>query len=62
MKAIEIEKNPPNAYYILGIDAQIWATRRERKSRYHVSYPKTATNPDGHFELAKTEFALNKFR
>ena len=33
MKAVEIEKNLPNAYYVLGSRAQTWAILPERKSR-----------------------------
>jgi len=61
MKAIEIEKNLPNAYYILGLSRAMMGNTPAAEEPFNTFIAKDPTNPDGHFELAKTEFALKKF-
>jgi len=61
MKAIEIEKELPNAYYILGIARANMGNTPGAEEPLTTFISKDPNNPDGHFELAKTEFALNKF-
>src|SRR4051812_18894668 len=61
MKAIDLEKDLPNAYYILGIARASMGNTPAAEEPFTTFISKDPNNPDGHFELAKTEFALNKF-
>jgi Flp pilus assembly protein TadD len=61
MKAIDIEKNLPNAYYILGLSRAMMGNTPAAEEPFNTFIAKDPMNPDGHFEFAKTEFALNKF-
>ena len=61
MKAIDIEKKLPNAYYILGIARANMGNTPGAEEPLTTFIGMDPNNPDGHFELAKTEFALNKF-
>jgi tetratricopeptide (TPR) repeat protein len=61
LKAISIDKDIPNFYYILGLSRAMMGNTPAAEEPFTTLVTKDPTNPDGHFELAKTEFALNKF-
>src|SRR5262249_42771937 len=61
MNAIKLEKNLPNPYYILGIARANMGDTPGAEGPLTIFVGKDPTNPDGHFELAKTKFALNNF-
>jgi len=61
LKAITIEKNLPNAYYVLGLVRAMMGNTPAAEEPFTTFVTKDPNNPEGHFELAKTEFALNKF-
>jgi tetratricopeptide (TPR) repeat protein len=61
LKAISIDKDIPNFYYVLGLSRAMMGNTPGAEEPFTTLVTKDPANPDGHFELAKTEFALNKF-
>src|SRR5256885_10724711 len=61
VKALSIEKDMPSAYLVLGVARANLGNTPGAEEPLTTFVAKDPTNPDGHFELAKTEFALNKF-
>jgi Flp pilus assembly protein TadD len=60
-KAIAIEDKMPRAQYMLGMLLAMTGRVNLAEKPFTRFAERDPTNPDAHFELAKTEFALNKF-
>ena len=61
IKAIEIEDRMPKAQYLLGVLYAMTSRANLAEKPFTRFAELDPQNPDAHFELAKVDFALNKF-